>query len=118
MEQKVLGPCVNFVFVFQIRLDESQEQEANLLSDRLQRELEILTAYQSKSRMAADSQRQRERRELEERVSVRRALLGQKMEEESGQFRQERQERIRLLHERQAREVDQFDEESTRLGFR
>jgi len=100
-----------------IRLDESQEQEANLLSDRLQRELEILTAYQSKSRMAADSQRQRERRELEERVSVRRALLGQKMEEESGQFRQERQERIRLLHERQAREVDQFDEESTRLGF-
>ena len=31
---------------------------------------------------------------------------------------QERQERIRLLHERQAKEVDQFDEESTRLGFR
>ena len=25
---------------------------------------------------------------------------------------------MRLLHERQAREVDQFDEESTRLGFR
>merc|ERR1719351_305089 len=100
-----------------IRLDESQEQEANQLSDRLQRELEILTAYQSKSRMAADSQRARERRELEKRVSVRRALLGQKMEEESSQFRQERQERIRLLHERQAREVDQFDEESTRLGF-
>ena len=41
--------------------------------------------------MAADSQRTRERRELEERVSVRRALLGQKMEEESSQFRQERQ---------------------------
>ena len=102
----------------QIRLDESQEGEANQLSDRLHRELEILTAYQSKSRMAADSQRARERRELEERVSVRRALLGQKMEEESSQFRQERQERVRLLHERQAREVDQFDEESTRLGFR
>jgi len=100
-----------------IRLDESQEGEANQLSDRLHRELEILTAYQSKSRMAADSQRARERRELEERVSVRRALLGQKMEEESSQFRQERQERVRLLHERQAREVDQFDEESTRLGF-
>merc|ERR1719245_1755975 len=100
-----------------IRLDESQEHEANQLGDRLQHELDILTAYQSKSRMAADSQRGRERRELEERVSVRRALLGQKMEEESSQFRQERQERIRLLHERQAREVDQFDEESTRLGF-
>ena len=55
---------------------------------------------------------------FQERVSVRRALLGQKMEEESSQFRQERQERIRLLHERQAKEVDQFDEESTMLGFR
>jgi len=100
-----------------IRLDESQEQEATSLNDRLQHELEILTAYQSKSRMAAESQRGRERRELEERVSVRRALLGQKMEEESSQFRQERQERVRLLHERQAKEVEQFDEESTRLGF-
>ena len=49
---------------------------------------------------------------------MRRALLGQKMEEESSQFLQERSERIRLLHERQAREVEQFDEESTRLGFR
>jgi len=100
-----------------IHLDEAQEHESTQLGDRLQHELDILTAYQSKSRMAADSIRTRERRELEERVSVRRALLGQKMEEESSQFRQERQERIRLLHERQAKEVDQFDEESTRLGF-
>ena len=98
----------SLISFFQIRLDESQEGEANQLSDRLHRELEILTAYQvrkyfsfnekyfdnlkifqSKSRMAADSQRARERRELEERVSVRRALLGQKMEEESSQFRWE-----------------------------
>merc|ERR1712098_1020402 len=95
-----------------IRFDESQEQEATQLSDRLQRELEILTAYQSKSRMAADSQRARERREFEERVSVRRALLGQKMEEERRGERERERDRIRLLHERQAREVDQFDEES------
>lgn len=100
-----------------IRLDESQEMEATQLSEKLQRELDILTAYQSKSRIAAENQRTRERRELEERVSVRRALLGQKMEEESNQFLQERAERIRLLHERQTREVEQFDEESTRLGF-
>jgi len=100
-----------------IRLDESQEMEATQLSEKLQRELDILTAYQSKSRIAAENQRTRERRELEERVSVRRALLGQKMEEESAQFLQERSERIRLLHERQTREVEQFDEESTRLGF-
>ena len=40
------------------------------------------------------------------------------MEEETQQFLQERGERIRLLHERQTREVEQFDDESTRLGFR
>ena len=99
-------------------MDESQERETTQLAERLQHELEILTAYQSKSKMAGEQQRSREKRELEERVSVRRTLLEQKMEEETQQFLQERSERIRLLHERQGREVEQFDDESTRLGFR
>ena len=63
----------------QIRLDESQEVEAQVMRDKLQRELEILMAYQSKSKMTAEAQRNRERAELEERVSVRRALLEQKV---------------------------------------
>jgi len=100
-----------------IRMDESQERETTQLAERLQHELEILTAYQSKSKMSGEQQRSREKRELEERVSVRRTLLEQKMEEETQQFLQERSERIRLLHERQGREVEQFDDESTRLGF-
>lgn len=68
--------------------------------------------------MQAEAQRNRERKELEDRVSVRRALLEQKMESETQQFKQERAERIRLLQERQERELDHFDNESTRLGFR
>jgi hypothetical protein len=44
--------------------------------------------------------------------------LWQQMELETQQFLQERSERIRLLHERQDRELEQFDEESARLGFR
>lgn len=68
--------------------------------------------------MQAEAQRNRERKELEERVSVRRALLEQKMESETQQFKQERAERIRLLQERQERDLEQFDDESTRLGFR
>jgi len=106
------------VSIFQIRMDESQEREATQLGERLQHELDILTAYQSKSKLAGEQQRSRERMELEERVSVRRTLLEQKMEEETQQFLQERSERIRLLHERQGREIEQFDDESTRLGFR
>lgn len=62
-----------------LRLDESQEVECHQLKDRLQYELEILTAYQSKNRMQAQAQRDRERKELEDRVSVRRALLESKV---------------------------------------
>lgn len=36
-------------------------------------------AYQSKNKMQAQAQRDRERNELEERVSVRKALLEQKV---------------------------------------
>ncbi|KAK7605013.1 hypothetical protein V9T40_006199 [Parthenolecanium corni] len=100
-----------------IRLDESQELECHHLNERLRYELEILMAYQSKNKMQAEAQRNRERKELEDRVSVRRALLEQKMDAETQQFLQERAERIRLLHERQERELEQFDEESARLGF-
>lgn len=40
------------------------------------------------------------------------------MEVENNQFLQERGERIRLLREKQERELEQFDEESAHLGFR
>lgn len=84
-----------------LRLDESQEGECSQLRDRLQYELNstflsnfgiqvlttiifawtdtVLTAYQEKNRMQAQTQRDRERKELEERVSVRRALLHSKV---------------------------------------
>merc|ERR1719300_482079 len=91
-----------------IRMDETQEREATQLADKLQHELEILTACQTKSKVSGDQQRARERRELEERVEVRRTLLEKKMSEETTQFPQERGERIRLLRERQAREVENF----------
>lgn len=100
-----------------IRLDESQELEGHHLKERLHYELKILMAYQMKNKMQADAQRNRERKELEDRVSVRRALLEQKMDMELQQFLKERAERIRVLHERQDRELEQFDEDSARLGF-
>jgi len=49
------------------------------LKEKLERELEMLIAYQSKNRMQAEAQRDRERKELQDRVSVRRALLEQKV---------------------------------------
>lgn len=60
-------------------MDESQEHECHKLKERLRYELEILMAYQSKNKMQADAQRNREKKELEDRISVRRSLLEQKV---------------------------------------
>ena len=64
---------------FQIKLDETQLTEAQEQKQRLEQEYELLTAYQSKIKMQAEAQHQRERKQLEERVSLRRALLEQKV---------------------------------------
>uniref|UniRef100_W5LJ37 non-specific serine/threonine protein kinase n=2 Tax=Astyanax mexicanus TaxID=7994 RepID=W5LJ37_ASTMX len=100
-----------------LRLDEAQEEECQVLKMQLQQELELLNAYQSKIKMQTDAQHDRERKELEQRVSLRRALLEQKIEEEMLALQNERSERIRSLLERQAREIEAFDSESMRLGF-
>uniref|UniRef100_A0AAV2J6P1 non-specific serine/threonine protein kinase n=1 Tax=Knipowitschia caucasica TaxID=637954 RepID=A0AAV2J6P1_KNICA len=100
-----------------LRLDEAQEGEGQVLRMQLQQELELLNAYQSKIKMQTDAQHDKERRDLEQRVSLRRALLEQKIEEEMLSLQNERLERIRSLLERQAREIEAFDSESMRLGF-
>uniref|UniRef100_A0A8C1HIE9 non-specific serine/threonine protein kinase n=1 Tax=Cyprinus carpio carpio TaxID=630221 RepID=A0A8C1HIE9_CYPCA len=100
-----------------LRLDEAQEAECQVLKMQLQQELELLNAYQSKIKMQTDAQHDRERKELEQRVSLRRALLEQKIEEEMVTLQNERSERIRSLLEKQAREIEAFDSESMRLGF-
>lgn len=100
----------------------------------------MLIAFQSKIRMQTEAQRSRERKEMEDRVALRRSHLEQKvssdrfapaciltdrnicltplqMEYEKKQFHEERNERLRLLVERQTQEMQAYDEESTRLGF-
>ncbi|XP_038820698.1 serine/threonine-protein kinase TAO1-like [Salvelinus namaycush] len=100
-----------------LRLDEAQEGECQVLRMQLQQELELLNAYQSKIKMQTEAQHDRERKDLEQRVSLRRALLEHKIEEEMLSLQKERVERIRSLLERQAREIEAFDSESMRLGF-
>lgn len=68
-----------FSSLSQLRLDEAQEAECQVLKMQLQQELELLNAYQSKIKMQAEAQHDRELRELEQRVSLRRALLEQKV---------------------------------------
>ncbi|XP_038647185.1 serine/threonine-protein kinase TAO3 isoform X2 [Scyliorhinus canicula] len=100
-----------------LRLDEAQEAECQALKHQLQQEMELLNAYQSKIKMQTEAQHERELQKLEQLVSLRRARLEQKIEEELAALQKERTERIRNLLEREAREIDSFDMESLSLGF-
>lgn len=100
-----------------LRLDEAQEAECQALRQQLQQEMELLNAYQSKIKMQTEAQHEREQQKLEQKVSLRRAHLEQKIEEELVSIQKERTDRIKHLLERQERETDTFDMESMRLGF-
>ncbi len=66
------------VFV-QLRLDEAQEAECQALRQQLQQEMELLNAYQSKIKIQTEAQHEREQQKLEQKVSLRRAHLEQKV---------------------------------------
>ncbi|KAM4578537.1 serine/threonine-protein kinase TAO3 isoform 2-T3 [Fundulus diaphanus] len=100
-----------------LRLDEAQEAECQALRQQLQQEMELLNAYQSKIKMQTEAQHEREQQKLEQKVSLRRAHLEQKIEEELGSLQKERTDRIKNLLDRQEREIDSFDVESMRQGF-
>lgn len=72
-------PHWHYVLFLQLRLDETQEAEYQALKMQLQQELELLNAYQSKIKIHTDSQHEREVKDLEQRVSIRRALLEQRV---------------------------------------
>lgn len=63
----------------QLRLDEAQEAECQALRQQLQQEMELLNAYQSKIKMQTEAQHEREQQKLEQKVSLRRAHLEQKV---------------------------------------
>ncbi|TRY60268.1 hypothetical protein DNTS_030938 [Danionella cerebrum] len=100
-----------------LRLDEAQEAECQALRQQLQQEMELLNAYQSKIKIQTEAQHEREQQKLEQKVSLRRAHLEQKIEEELASLQKERTDRIKHLLERQEREIDAFDMESLRMGF-
>jgi len=100
-----------------IKLSDSQEKERQRLKQTLQKEIELLTAYQSKVKIFSETQHERELKELEQKVSMRRAVLEQKMETDTQELEAERSSRIRNLLDVQGREIERFDEDSLKLGF-
>jgi len=100
-----------------VKLSESQEKERQHLKHMLNNEEELLTAFQSKVKMVSEQQHERELKELEQKVSVRRALLEDRMGEDMNRLHSERSSRIKTLLDVQGRQIEQFDDESLKLGF-
>lgn len=100
-----------------MRLDDAQLSEAQDLKQRLQQELELLMAYQSKIKMQMEAQHHKERKQLEERVSLRRALIEQRMEDEKTKLDASKTASVRMLNERQMKEIEEFDDETIALGM-
>ncbi|KAK1877980.1 Serine/threonine-protein kinase TAO2, partial [Dissostichus eleginoides] len=100
------------------RLKEEQTRKLAILAEQYDHSInDMLSTQASKIKIHTDTQHEREVKDLEQRVSIRRALLEQRIEEEMLSLQNERSERIRTLLERQAHEIEAFDSESMRLGF-
>uniref|UniRef100_A0A1A7Y582 non-specific serine/threonine protein kinase n=2 Tax=Iconisemion striatum TaxID=60296 RepID=A0A1A7Y582_9TELE len=100
-----------------MRLEAEQDSECLALKQQLKQEMELLDAYQKKTKSQMEAQHEREQQKLEQKVSIRRAHLEQKIEEELAALQKERTEKIKHLFERQDREISTFDSESRSLGF-
>ncbi|TSO37119.1 Serine/threonine-protein kinase TAO3 [Bagarius yarrelli] len=100
-----------------LRLEAEQEAECQALKCQLQQEMELLDAYQCKTKAQAEAQHEHDMQKLEQKASLRRAHLEQKVEEELAALQKERTEKVKHLFERQERELESFDVESLRLGF-
>eukprot|EP00063_Salmo_salar_P078946 XP_014053781.1 PREDICTED: serine/threonine-protein kinase TAO1-like [Salmo salar] len=96
-----------------LRLDEAQEGECQVLRQQLQQELELLNAYQSKIKMQTDAQHDRERKDLEQRVSLRRALLEHKVEGLEG-----REQRVSLRRALLEHKVEGLEGREQRVSLR
>jgi len=100
-----------------LKLSDAQEKEKRLLEEGLRNELELLNAFQSRVKIHTEHQQDSERKELEQKVSVRRALLEQRIETELAALDQERSSRIKHLMDLQSRNIEQYDAESLNMGF-
>lgn len=63
-----------------MRLEAKQESERQALMQQLKQEMELLDAYQSKTKAQMEAQHERELQKLEQKVSIRRAHLEQKVQ--------------------------------------
>lgn len=100
-----------------IKVDASHSNEKYELQQRLEKEEELLLAYQNKILQQNELQHQREKKELEQKVALRLVLLNQKLDDEEVTFAKERAARNTELLDLQTHRLQEFDLCTTTMGL-
>ncbi|CCD63181.2 Serine/threonine-protein kinase SULU [Caenorhabditis elegans] len=99
-----------------VKLESWQEDEQRVLSEKLEKELEELIAYQKKTRATLEEQIKKERTALEERIGTRRAMLEQKIIEEREQMGEMRRLKKEQIRDRHSQERHRLENHFVRTG--
>lgn len=99
------------------KLNDNIEREARDLTKKLNQELELLQAYQRNRLEQMQKQHKLERKQLEEKVSLRRILLEERLDTETVEFGNERRKLLRELHEKQGKELNDFNQRIVDCGL-
>uniref|UniRef100_A0A7E4VFL9 non-specific serine/threonine protein kinase n=1 Tax=Panagrellus redivivus TaxID=6233 RepID=A0A7E4VFL9_PANRE len=92
-----------------VKLETWQEDKLKQVSEKLAQEMDELRAYQEKQREIFDSQCQRDRTAMQDRINHRRSMLETRMEDELAKFEKGREEQLRVMKERHQREMAVFE---------
>lgn len=95
-----------------VKLESWQEDEAKALKEKLEKEMEMLKAFQSRRKSCLESACEREQQQLADKITIRKAVLDEKMRAETEMFEKERIKVLSDLEEKQRAEVTAFDEPS------
>lgn len=99
-----------------VKLESWQEDEAKALKERLEKELDMLQKFQSRQKSCLEANSEREQQKLAERIAIRKAVLDEKMLEESNIFESERRKVLSELEEKHRAELLAFDENRSQQG--
>uniref|UniRef100_A0A1I7ZPW3 non-specific serine/threonine protein kinase n=1 Tax=Steinernema glaseri TaxID=37863 RepID=A0A1I7ZPW3_9BILA len=99
-----------------VKLESWQEDEARQLSEKLTKELELLSAFQSRQKISLENQCERERVQLSDKIARRKTVLECRIEDEMKKLEDDRNRQLKVMRDRHAEELALLDEDAAILS--
>ncbi|ODM87195.1 Serine/threonine-protein kinase TAO1-B, partial [Orchesella cincta] len=93
------------------------EETLDELRDRMEKEMKMLVENQVKDGKQAEALREKEKKELGERIAERKKELEERIREEVNELQEEKEERVKLLRNIQIEHLERLDEDSAQGGM-